>query len=191
MGMSNFLIGNWLILLVLLGIIIFAVRFYLKLPSGRYSWDKAKLNMPLFGPIIYRVIIARFARIFDMLVKSGVPIVDSINLVSAVLGNTYMIQSIQHMGKSVEGGDSLTKAAKEADVFSPIALQMLSVGEEAGMLNDMLSEIADYYEREVDYDLDRLGDLIEPILLAVLGIMVLLIALGVFLPMWNMTSFLS
>ena len=121
-----------------------------------------------------------------MVIRTGVPIIQGINLVSNTVGNVYIGDRIKLMRIGIEKGDSLTKTAIEAKLFSPLVLQMLSVGEEAGSIDTMLEHVAEFYEREVDYDLSSLNDLIEPFILSLLGAMVLVLALAVYLPMWDM-----
>ena len=188
-GLSNFLLANWpYLLLGLIGIVI-GLRYLLKMPQYRLIWDRWKLKIPVVGSIIMRVILARFARTFTMVIRTGVPIVAGIKLVAKTVGNTYVGDKISHMCEGIEKGESLTRTAIEAGLFSTLVIQMLSVGEEAGTVDDMLEQVAEFYEREVDYDLNRLSTLIEPIILVLMGMMVLILALGVFLPLWDMVNF--
>lgn len=187
---SNFMTHNgvWLALfLIALG---FGVWRYLKTEKGRYFWDRLKLKMPIFGPILQRAMMARFARTFTMMVRSGVPLVQGIHLLSNTMNNSYMKQEVNKMEVGIRHGDSLAKTLAASGVFTNIAVQMVSVGERSGSLDNMLEEVALYYEREVDYDLKKLGDMIEPILLLIMGGMVLVLALGIFLPMFNITNLL-
>lgn len=191
LGSSNFMVNNWPIILATVISIFAAIKYTLKTKAGRFRWDRVKLKMPVIGPILHRVILARFARIFTMTVRSGVPMVEGIQLVSKTVGNTYVAKALEGMKEGITRGDPFTKTAEQSGIFSTIVLQMLSIGEETGSMDTMLEEVADFYEREVDYDLSRLGDMIEPILLVIMGCMVLLLALGIFLPMWDMTSFVK
>lgn len=190
-GMSNWMVTNWPSLLIIILALVVGVHFYLKTPKGRLNWDRTKLKLPLVGSIIHRIIMARFSRVFTMTLKSGVPMVQGISLIARTVGNKHVEQKMEGMREGIEKGDSLTKCASESNLFSPIALQMITVGEESGSIDTMLTEVADFYEREVDYDLKRLGDAIEPILLVIIGVLVMLLALAVFLPMADMSSFAS
>lgn len=190
-GMSNWMLDNWYILLAVVIAAVIGIRYTLKTPQGRLTWDRYKLKLPLIGSIIHRIIMARFARVFTMMLKSGVPMVAGIQLIAKTVDNTYVEQKMLAMKEGLEKGESLTKCVTDSGLFSPIALQMIAVGEDSGSIDNMLTEVAEFYEREVDYDLKKLGDAIEPILLVVIGIMVLILALAVFLPMWDMTSFAS
>jgi len=186
---SNFFIHYWFFLLIGIIVLFFTARYLLKTPKGRYYWDKWKLKIPVVGSIMNRIVLARFTRTFSMMLASGVPLVQSVTLVANIVGNTYIRRYILAMRDGIEHGETLTKTATASGLFTPLVLQMLSVGEEAGSIDNMLKEVAEFYEREVDYDLKRLGDLIEPFLLLVMGTMVLILALGVFLPMWDMVQF--
>lgn len=186
---SHFMTTYWPHILVFCIAAIVALKMYLKTEIGLLRWDYAKLKMPIIGSIIHRIIMARFARVFTMVLRSGVPLVQGIELVGNAIGNSYVSKRMEIIQLGVEKGETLTKTAQESQLFTPISLQMISVGEQAGSVDEMLLEVADYYEREVDYDLAKLGEMIEPIMLVVVGIMVLILALGVFLPMWNMASF--
>lgn len=191
LGSSNFMLAYWPGIFGVAGVAGFGVHRWLKTEKGRYTWDRYKLKMPVIGPILHRATLARFARIFTMTVRSGVPIVEGLKLVSSTVGNAYVAKAILGMQDGITRGDTFAKTAEDAGVFTEIVLQMLSVGEQTGALDTMLEEVADFYEREVDYDLARLSEMIEPILLVVMGALVVVLALGIFLPMWDMTSFVG
>jgi MSHA biogenesis protein MshG len=187
--MSDLLIHNWVYFFLFFLVIVVSVRIYLKTEKGRYYWDKSILRLPIFGAIVKRVLLSRFARSFAMIFRTGVPLVRGIELVANIVDNEYMRRHILSMRDGVERGQTLTKAATDTRLFSPLVLQMFSTGEESGMVDTLLQEAAEFYERRVEYDLKRLSDYIEPILLVMLGAMVLILALGIFLPMWDMVQF--
>ena len=191
MASSNFFINYWPYLLGAIVICMVTFKYYLKTKKGRYEWDRLKLKMPIVGPILNRVVLARFSRTLALMLKTSLPIIRGLTLSSNILNNRYISDKVLKMREGIERGESLTRTAIESELFSPLVIQMISVGEEAGSVDTLLSEIADYYEREVNYDLSRLGDLIEPVLLVIMGAMVLLLAMGVFLPMWNMVKFIK
>jgi MSHA biogenesis protein MshG len=184
--MSNFLIHYWGYLIIGIVAVMYAWRRFVKSPPGRFFWDRFKLKMPLFGPIINRILMGRFSRTFAMMTRSGVPITHALKLVAQIMDNVYLSNSILKMAKEVEIGRSLSAAANASGLFTSMVLQMISVGEESGSIDALLEEVAGFYEREVEYDLARLSDLIEPILLAIMGALVLVLALGVFLPVWDL-----
>ena len=187
-GISNFFIAYWPLMLLALVIGVLGARVYLASEHGRYWWDRAKLRLPLAGPIILRATLARFARGMSLAVRAGVPIVQSMSVVAEVVANSYMAVRIRHMRDGVERGESVLRTATASAIFTPVVLEMIAVGEETGELDSLMAEVADMYEREVDYDIKNLAANIEPILTIALGVMVLILALGVFLPIWGMGS---
>jgi MSHA biogenesis protein MshG len=187
-GVSNFFVAYWPFMLGGIVVAIAGARVYLSSEQGRYWWDRAKLRLPLAGPIIVRATLARFARGMSLAVRAGVPIVQSMSVVAEVVANSYMAVRIRHMRDGVERGESVLRTATASAIFTPVVLEMISVGEETGELDDLMAEVADMYEREVDYDIKNLAANIEPILTIALGVMVLILALGVFLPIWGMGS---
>lgn len=187
-GVSDFTVDYWYLILgsLISSTIIF--QYYIKTERGRWHWDKLITRIPLTGSIILRAILSRFARSFAMSLRSGVPLVKGLTLVSHAVDNVYIGTHVADMRKGVERGESLTRTATATDMFTPLIIQMLSVGEETGSVDEMLDEVADFYDREVDYDIKNLTSAIEPFLIILIGIMVLVLALGVFLPMWDLAS---
>ena len=187
-GTSDFAVNWWwLILLVLVGSV-FAFRAWIRSDNGRYLWDRSKLRMPIIGKILFQGTLARFARSFAMTYRAGVPLIQGLTLVSRAVENEYVGQAVADMRTGIERGESVSRTAQATGLFTPLVLQMISVGEETGEVENMLQETAEFYEREVDYDLRNLGAYIEPILLVFLAVLVLILALGVFLPMWDLGS---
>jgi len=186
LGFSNFMVAAWPYLLA--GIITAALLFrsYTAAGIGKYNWDKFKLNIPIAGKIIHKATMARFARSFALANKSGVPIVNGLKLVAQTADNDYIAQKIEQMREGVERGESILRTATNTGVFNPIVLQMIAVGEESGALDDLMQEVADMYQRDVEYEIKTLGAQIEPILIVFLGVMVLILALGIFLPIWDL-----
>ncbi len=164
------------------------LRRYLRTDVGRANWDRLKLRLPVAGSLVLRATMTRFSRAFAMSYSAGVPLVQALRITAQAIGNRFVAGKIDQMRNSLERGTTLTQAAATTDLFPPLVLQMLAVGEETGAVDHMLREVADFYEREVDYDLKNLTAAIEPILVAFMGIVVLILALGVFLPMWNLTA---
>lgn len=188
MATSRFMVDYWLLMLVGAGGVLAAVRVWVASAAGRYTWDKHKLRIPIAGKIIMKGTMARFARSFALSSKSGVPIVHALTVVSQTVDNAYLCARIEQMRDGVERGESILRTSTTAGVFTPIVLQMIAVGEETGSLDDLLDEIAELYEREVDYELKTLSAQIEPVLITFLGVMVLVLALGIFLPIWDLGS---
>ena len=185
-GTSAFMVAYWPLLLVLTIAAIAAFRAWLRTVPGRYTWDRYKLRFPIAGKIILKGTMARFARSFALSSTSGVPIVQALTVVSQTVDNAYLCARVEQMRDGVERGDSILRTSVAAGVFTPVVLQMIAVGEESGSLDDLMDEIAQMYEREVDYELKTLSAQIEPILITFLGAMVLVLALGIFLPVWDL-----
>jgi len=188
MAISDFMVAYWPALLLLLAMLMGGVRLYLNTEPGRYRWDKLRLRLPLVGTVIYRASLARFSHLFSMAMNSGVPLMTALTVVAHALNNSYLEERILGMRGGVEHGKALSLTAANSGIFDPLVLQMLAVGEESGTMSELLAELADYYEREVDYAIDRLSAAIEPILTVVIGGLVLVMAMGIFLPMWNLAS---
>jgi MSHA biogenesis protein MshG len=187
-GTSAFFVAWWPALTVGSVMTIFAGRQWLRTERGRYLWDRWKLRIPIVGSIIYRATLARFTRGFAMSIAAGVPLTQALGVMSQAIDNEYLGERIRNIRTGVERGDTLTRSATAAGLFSPLVLQMLTVGEETGAIDDLLAECAGFYEREVDYDVKNLSQSIEPILIIILAGFVLSFALGIFLPMWDLAS---
>jgi MSHA biogenesis protein MshG len=161
-------------------------RNWIATPGGRYAWDRFKLRLPIAGDIVLKATLARFARSFALASSSGVPISQAMTVVAQTVDNAYIGARIEQMRDGVERGESISRCATATGVFTPIVLQMIAVGEETGELDTLMTEIAQMYERETDFAIKGLSAAIEPILLTIIGGMVLVLALGVFLPLWNL-----
>ncbi|TWI69450.1 MSHA biogenesis protein MshG [Pseudoduganella lurida] len=183
---SNFTVNYWYVILVALVAAGLVLRGWVRSPDGRLQWDRWKLRLPIAGKIVHKGTMARFARSFALSSRSGVPIVQALTVVSQTVDNAWLSQQVDSMRDGVERGDSILRTSVAAGIFTPIVLQMIAVGEESGSLDDLMDEIAQMYEREVDYELKTLSAQIEPILIAFLGAMVLVLALGIFLPIWDL-----
>ena len=183
---SGFMQDYWGLLLAAALAAFFGFRAWIKTTKGRYEWDRIKLRIPIAGKIIHKATMARFARSFSLSARSGVPIVQALTVVAQTVDNAYLTSRVEQMRDGVERGESILRTAMTAAVFTPVVLQMIAVGEESGSLDDLMDEIAGMYEREVDYELKTLASQIEPILITFLGVMVLVLALGIFLPIWDL-----
>lgn len=187
-GTSNFFVSYWWLLIIVIVGGIFAVKQYVNSTNGRLKWDKFKLKLPVVGSIIERSLLSRYSRSFSMILRAGVPLTAGLSLTADAVDNAHMQKRIKEMRQGIEKGESLLRVSKNSELFSTLVLQMIAVGEETGRLEPLLEESADYYEREVDFDLKSLTAKIEPILIGFVAVMVLILALGIFTPMWNMMS---
>jgi MSHA biogenesis protein MshG len=186
LGFSDFMVSYWFVLVALAFGAWAAFRAWSATPAGRYVWDRFKLRIPVAGKIILKATLARFARSFALAMRAGVPIVNGLNVVAHVVDNSFVASRIEQMREGVERGESVARTAAAAGVFTQVVLQMVSVGDETGELDDMMFEVAEMYERDVDYELKSLAAQIEPILIVFLGVLVLILALAVFLPIWDL-----
>jgi MSHA biogenesis protein MshG len=186
LGFSDFMVNSWHILIAGIVAVMFGFTRWRATPKGRYAWDKMKLKFPIAGSIIRKATLARFARAFALASRSGVPIIQALTNVGETVDNAFIAEKITKMRDGVERGESILRTAIASGVFTPVVLQMIAVGEESGALDDMMQEVAEMYQSEVEYELKTLAQQIEPILITMLGVMVLVLALGIFLPIWDL-----
>jgi type II secretory pathway component PulF len=183
----NNVIQNYGIFVILLVVAIGIAFFYYKrTEAGAFMIDRMKLKMPFIGTIIQKISMSRFAFILENLTKVGIPIIQTLDIVSRAVGNKYIARKIQGIAKSVEKGRGISRPLKEAKIFPPLVVHLISTGEETGSLEEMLREISSHYDREVSYSVNRLSAWIEPLMTVCLAVMVLFLALAIFMPWWNM-----
>jgi MSHA biogenesis protein MshG len=180
------MVAWWPAMLVGLIAAIAGFMSWTKTPAGRYVWDEIKLKIPIAGKIILKATLSRFARSYALASRSGVPVVQALTTVAQTVDNDFVARKVEKMREGVERGESVLRTAVNAGVFTPVVLQMIAVGEESGAIDDMMDEVAQLYQQEVEYELKTLSSQIEPILIICLAILVLILALGVFLPIWDL-----
>ncbi|MDX1800947.1 MAG: type II secretion system F family protein [Marinobacter sp.] len=183
---SNFLIGYWYVLGFLFAAGAVLVRQWKNTEAGRRTWDRYKLRVPIIGPLLELITLSRFARNFASMQAAGMPVTSALTVVADATDNAWIAQHIREMRVGIERGDSLLRTARASGMFTPLILQMIAVGEETGSVDEMLVNVADFYDEDVDYGLKRLAESIEPILIVAMGVLVLILALGVFLPIWDL-----
>ena len=186
LGFSEFMVAYWPLMLAGVVGALLAFRAWVGTVRGRYDWDRLSLKFPIAGKILHKAALSRFARSFSLGIRSGVPVMQALSNSAQTVDNSFVSRCIEGMRENVERGESLLRASISAGIFTPVVLQMVAVGEESGAVDDMMNEIGDMYRQEVEYELKTLGQQIEPILIVMLGIMVLILALGIFLPMWDL-----
>ena len=186
-GVSRFTVHYWPVILAAIIGAVLGFRFWISTPAGRYAWGRLKLRLPIAGTIINKASLARFARSFALSIRSGVPVMQGLSSDAEVVDNDYLAERIERMREGVQRGESVLRTSANAGIFTPVVLQMIAVGDETGELDDLMLEVAELYEREVDYDIKTLAAQIEPILIVFLGVIVLILALGVFLPIWDLS----
>jgi len=191
LGTSELFVNFWPFIFGILVAGIFAGNRYMQTPRGKAHWGRLKLQLPVVGDIISRGAMARYSRSFALMMRSGVPLPQALGLCAQVIDNPYLGVKIELIRAGIERGESLFHTHSASQMFTPLVLQMISVGEESGNVETLLAEVAEFYEREVDYDLQSLSDKIEPIMIVVMAGFVLIMALGIFLPMWSMYAIQS
>ena len=191
MGVSSFAQDYWTFVVGALILGIFCARHYVSTEKGRFVWDRLKLKIPAIGSLTHEGVLARITRSLAISLGAGMPIIQTLKVIAKSAGNEYMAERVDRMRDAVVRGDPVSRAAASIGIFPPLVIQMMAVGEETGDLPALLDEIADFYEREVDYKLKNLSAAIEPILIVSVGGIVCILALGVMLPMWEMISMAS
>ncbi|HBM50113.1 MAG TPA: MSHA biogenesis protein MshG, partial [Marinobacter sp.] len=187
-GTSNFLLNYWYVMLFATAATAVLLRQWVQTEKGRLVWDRYKLKLPVIGPLLQLITLSRFARNFATMLRAGMPVTSALSVVADATDNAWLASHFKDMRQGIERGDSLLRTARSSGMFNPLILQMIAVGEETGSVDDMLNNVADFYDEDVDYGLKRLAESIEPILIVVMGVLVLILALGVFLPIWDLGS---
>ncbi|PCK08355.1 MAG: MSHA biogenesis protein MshG [Alteromonadaceae bacterium] len=185
-GMSHVFVHYGWFLLVGTIVTVVGTIYYIRTPNGAYLWGRYKLKLPVVGGLIERASMARYSRSFSLMLGAGVPVTRSLDLCGAALDNSYLDEKVRFIREGIERGESLLNTHIQAQIFTPLVLQMVAVGEESGQVEELLAEVAEFYEREVDYDLKTLTSRIEPILIITMAVFVAVLALGIFVPMWSM-----
>ncbi|MBN2145393.1 MAG: type II secretion system F family protein [Candidatus Aureabacteria bacterium] len=187
LGLSAFLKNFWwaVAATVVVGIILF--RKYRSTSQGRFNIDQFLLKVPIFGQLILKYNLARFSRTFGSLIKSGLPVLQGLAVTENTLNSQVIVTIIKDLRSSILEGQSISEQLKLSGVFPPMVIQMISAGEQTGKLDDMLMEVADFYDIEVDYEIRNLTTLLEPLLLVVMGCLILFMALAVLKPIFNLT----
>ncbi len=188
--MSSFFVDYWWLVLLISGCAVMIFYAWKNDEKGRVKWDGYKLRVYIFGGLLNRILISRFARTLSLMLRAGIPMNIALQMSGEVLENRYLDTEVEKMKHAVESGQNLSTVTAESTLFTPLIHQMIQVGEETGQIDHLLLGVSDYYDREVDYDLKRFTDHIEPLLLLVSASLVMFIAFSIFLPMWDMYSVL-
>jgi MSHA biogenesis protein MshG len=183
---SEFFLAYWWLIMGVLVVSIVGALKYIKTEQGEYNWHKLKLRLPLIGDLLNRISLSRFTRTFAMLFSAGVPILQALEVSAEAIDNRYIEAAVKEMRAGIERGDSLARTANASGMFTPLILQMIAVGEESGAVDKLLEDVSDFYDQETEYDVANLSAAIEPIMLVFMGGLVLVLALGIFLPMWDL-----
>jgi type IV pilus assembly protein PilC len=188
---SDFMRGEWYFLLGGLLAVFFGIRTFLRSTRGKQLWDRWKLKLPVFGPLVHKICMSRFARTFAQLIRSGVPILEVLDIVGGASGNHVVETSINGVSSDVEKGDNLSVAMSKKPIFPPMMLRMVAAGEATGKIDTMLEKMADFWDEEIEAMLDALTSLIEPMLIVFLGVIVGGIVIAMFLPIFKLNEVVS
>lgn len=188
---SNFVRGEWYLLLAGIFGTFFGIRTFLRSKQGKQLWDRWKLKLPVFGPLVHKICMSRFARTFAQLIRSGVPILEVLDIVGGSSGNHVIETSIKEVGADVEKGDNLSVSLSRKSIFPPMLLRMVAAGEATGKIDTMLEKMADFWDEEIEAMLDALTSLIEPMLIVFLGVIVGGIVIAMFLPIFKLNEVVS
>ncbi|OGC23669.1 hypothetical protein A2291_04120 [candidate division WOR-1 bacterium RIFOXYB2_FULL_42_35] len=178
--------GYWLLASIVLTV--FGFKRFISNPKGRLIYDSFVLKTPIFGQLFTKIYISRFAIMLSSMLRSGIPILDALSISAATVENTLISNTIMDMREKVSQGKSLSQPMKECKIFPPIAISMVTIGEKSGTLETMLGKVAGYFEREADYTIANITPLLEPILIFGLAGIMLVFALAIFMPMWDLIS---
>ncbi|HEY2802169.1 MAG TPA: type II secretion system F family protein [Chthoniobacterales bacterium] len=191
LNVSDFVRGNWYFLILGIGGVIFGARAFLRSTRGRQLADRWKLKLPVFGPLIQKIAMSRFARTFAQLIRSGVPILEVLDIVGGSAGNHVVEESVRGASADVEKGDNLSVALSKKKIFPPMLLRMVAAGESTGRIDTMLEKMADFWDEEIEALLDAMTSLIEPLLIVFLGVIVGGIVIAMFLPIFKLNEVVS
>jgi general secretion pathway protein F len=188
-SLSNFLQAFWWMVVIGLVAVFIVLRVAVtRTDRGRYVWDGLKLKLPLMGPLNKKMEVARFSRTLGTLLESGVPLLDSLEIVKSIAGNRLISDAIHTAGEEVREGQSLASPLAKSGLFPPVAIEMISVGEQSGNVETMLYRIADAYEKEVESNITMMTSLLEPIMILVMGFIVAFIVISILLPIFEMNQ---
>jgi type IV pilus assembly protein PilC len=190
-SISNLIKSFWWLVLILAVAFALGIRLWGRTETGRYFLDAFKIKVPVFGPLFHKVALSRFSRTLADLIRSGVPILESLDIVSDTVNNAVMSKAILAVQESVKTGESIARPLLEYPVFPPMVVQMIAVGEETGALDTMLTKIADFYDQEVEATVQALTSLIEPILIAIMGAAVGGMVIALYMPMFNIVNLIK
>ncbi len=188
LGINHVVRHQWLGALGVIIVFIIAFRFAVRTPQGRYVWDLIKIKMPLFGEIFFNLAMGRFAKTLSDLLASGVPILEALQLVSKTVSNAVVEKAVLDVRRSVNEGRGMREPMQQSGFFSPMVVQMVATGEQSGKIDELLKHVSDYYIDKVNSMVKNIATYIEPVMVFLMGGLALLLALGVFLPMWGIMS---
>jgi type IV pilus assembly protein PilC len=186
------LLRHWLILVIpAVAALVYAWLYFIKTPKGREFWDRQRIKLPVFGPIAHKICLARFTRTLASLVRSGVPILDVLQIVSQTVGNVVMEKAVKTAATDIERGEGISQALGKNPIFPSMIIRMLSAGEQTGNIDNMLERVADFLDEEIENTLSGLMSLLEPLLIVFLGVIIGGMVICMFLPIFNLANIVS
>jgi MSHA biogenesis protein MshG len=188
MNLSIYFREYWFLVALMAAAFYGGFKFFINTEKGGLWWDRSKLKFPIFGQLFMKIYMSRFIRTFVSLYSSGLPIILNLEISANTFGNSYLTKVVQEVKEGVKEGGDIWERMRNSKVFPPLVYHMFAIGESSGSLDRVLGKVSDYYEREVDYSVKNLTTMIEPILIIGMGAMVLFLAIGIFLPMWDLTK---
>ncbi len=191
MNVSDFSRAYWWVIIIFAVIAWYAFQMFVKTKNGRDIWDKYKLKFPIAGPLVHKIAMTRFGRTFAQLIRSGVPILEVMDIVAETSGNTQVEYAIRRVAADVEKGDHLATSLSKEKIFPPMMVRMVSAGESTGKIDEMLEKMSDFWDEEIEATLDALTSLIEPLLIVVLGVIIGGIVIALFLPIFKLNEIVS
>lgn len=184
-GLSGFLKARWYLLILIAAGSVFLFKYLVRTKKGRLALDGIKLNAPAIGPIMTMLTMSRLTRIMSLMMASGLPILQVLDIAARTIDNEVVSDAMRNVMNSVREGKGLSEPMRLSRIFPPIVVQMVAVGEQTGKVDELLAKVSDYYDQQSDYSIKNMTVLIEPLFVLFLGVMVLVMALGIFLPMWS------
>jgi type IV pilus assembly protein PilC len=191
LAVSDAVRTKFIFVAIAIGVLVFLFKRWKKTTNGRRAIDKFKLKAPIFGPLFQKTALSRFSRTLSVMSKSGVPIIQALDVVAETVNNAVMSDAVRDVQESVKGGESLAKPLGRHEVFPGMVVQMLTVGEETGALDTMLEKIAQFYDDEVTAAVDSLTSILEPVMIAVVGGAVGLAVIALYMPMFNIINLIK
>lgn len=188
LGLSAMMQRYWYVAIIMIAGAAALSNKYINTKDGRLMWDSFKLKVPVFGPIASMFAMSRFARTMSILIRSGLPILEVLDMTSRTVGNAVIERAIDNIATSARDGKGISEPMELSGMFPPIVVHMVAVGEDTGKTGELLMKVSEYYDQQSDYSLKNLTTMIEPIFVLILGVMVLTMALAIFLPMWNLIT---
>lgn len=188
LGLHYVFSNYWYLIFGAMGGVIGGFQWYVRTEAGKYQWDLIKTRIPIMGPVFLRIFMSRFTRMFVTLNRSGLPMLETLEIAASTVGNVFISKIIMSIQHSVKEGGTLSEKMKDKSIFPPLVYQMFAVGESSGTLDEIVEKVSEFYDKEVDNAVKNLSSLIEPIMILFMGAMMVFLALAIFMPMWDMAK---